>query len=245
MTVKQLLLHLSHAAGLHVTRFHKETDLSGCRQMGRDAANDIALLLESRPNPVVFDVGANVGQSVHNYRRLLPTSSIYSFEPSVSAFRQLEANTAGLNRVHLANVGVGAKTGTQDLFENESSDMNSYLRPDDVQWGKLVGTVPTDMTTLDDYCELHVIDHIDLLKIDTQGYELEVLKGASGLLGSNRISIVYMEVIFSRMYDGIPSFDEVYRFMLDRGFRLVAFYRFYMRDRVADWSDALFVNRLA
>ena len=51
-----------------------------------------------------------------------------------------------------------------------------------------------------------------------------------------------MEVTFSRMYENLPSLDALYRFLVDRGLALVAFYDFSMRDGLAGWTDCLFAN---
>jgi FkbM family methyltransferase len=194
------------------------------------------------PRPIVFDIGANVGQSIARFNELLPDSRIWSFEPSPATFRTLAANVGKLPDVTLENLGVGSETGTRELFENDHPDMSSFLAPSETAWGKIVGRTSVPTTRLDDYCDAHGIGHIDVLKTDTQGYELEVLKGAERLIAANRIRLVAMEVIFSNMYEELPAFDVVYRHLVDRGFRLVAFYRFDIKDCVANWADCLFAN---
>ena len=59
----------------------------------------------------MFDVGANIGQSVTAFRDLLPGSVLYSFEPGSEAFRELVANTNALEDVHVVNAGVGSASG--------------------------------------------------------------------------------------------------------------------------------------
>ena len=228
-----------HAVGLEVSRYRPDDEV--VTPMGVNALQDIRTLLASVPFPTVFDVGANVGQSVTAFRELLPCSILHSFEPGPTAFRQLEANTLGLENVQLVNAGVGSVTGTQLLIENDHSDMSSLLRPAEAAWGSIVGETEVAITTLDDYCRAAGVDRIDLLKIDTQGYELEVLRGAASLMDAERIRLVYMEVTFSDMYEGLPSFDVLYRLLLDHGFGLVALYNFVMQPSlVAAWCDALF-----
>lgn len=236
-TAKRLLRRVLHAAGLEITRypprFGPRSDL--------DALRDIGRLLAGLPSPIVFDVGANTGQSVATFRGLLPTSLLHSFEPGPATFRQLEANTQGLENVRLVNAGVGSVRGTQVLIENSQSDMSSFLHPAKAAWGSIVSETEIAVTTLDDYCRAAQVSRIDLLKIDTQGYELEVLRGATGLMAANRIRLIYLEVTFADMYDGLPPFDVLYRFLLDRGFRLVALYNYSMEPSlVASWCDALF-----
>jgi hypothetical protein len=103
------------------------------------------------------------------------------------------------------------------------------------------------VTTLDEYCAANGIERIDLLENDTQGYELEVLRGAESLMAAGRIRLVYLELIFSEMYEGLPPFDLVYRFLVDRNFGLVALYNYHYSGRphgAAGWCDGLFTYLL-
>lgn len=135
---------------------------------------------------------------------------------------------------------MGEKPGLAKLFLNTSKDMNSLLNCENPQFGSRDGELEVTVSTVDKFCELHGITHIDLLKTDTQGFELQVLKGSSRMMHQSRIDFVTTEVIFSNMYEGISPFDEVYRFMLENGFRLVSFYNFHYLDQRANWADALF-----
>jgi FkbM family methyltransferase len=201
--------------------------------------------LQGTAAPVVFDVGANTGDSVTRFRRALSGCQIHSFEPAPGPFRELELNTRGMSDVQLINAGVGATAGTQVLMENRYSYMSSFLPPGRFAWGEIVRETPVTTTTLDDYCRARAINRIDLLKSDTQGFDFEVLKGGVELLERKRIRLVYIEVNFAEMYVGQPRFDDVYRFLVDHGFSLVAFYDFSMRGEIAGWCDALFVNHTA
>lgn len=231
-----------HTVGLELTRYqpHQRRATSGMNAM-----DDIGALLHNVPRQIVFDVGANTGQSVANFRRLLPDSTLHSFEPGRVAFRELDAATRGLRNVHLVNAAVGSTSGRLTLIENEYSDMSSFLRPSSASWGAIVAETEVEVTTLDSYCADQGIQRIDLLKIDTQGYELEVLRGATGMLDAGRVGLVFLEVTFCDMYEDLPPFDVLYRFLLDKGFRLVAFYNFHKHwTRVAGWCDALFAHEV-
>ena len=98
------------------------------------------------------------------------------------------------------------------------------------------------MTTLDGYCAEQSIGRLDILKTDTQGYDLEVLAGAAGLLDGHRVGLIFMEISYADVYERGPGLDEVYGFLRDRGFFLVSFYNFAFKNGRADWSDALFVD---
>jgi len=201
---------------------------------------DIRRLLADVPQPTVFDVGANVGQSAKRFSELLPGCQLHMFEPSPTAFKQLQLNTRKIRNVHLCNAGIGAELGTQLLIENDHSDMSSFLRPSSAGWGKVVRETSVPVVTLDDYCTREHVKRIDLLKVDTQGSELEVLKGATTLLAQQNIHLAYLEIIFSELYEGVPRFEDLHRFLARHGLRLVAFYNFVVQDGVASWCDALF-----
>ena len=101
-----------------------------------------------------------------------------------------------------------------------------------------------DVVTIDAFCKNNAVSHIHLLKTDTEGYELNVLKGASDMMKRNAIQFVYVEVFFNENYIGQSSFGDIYNFLLENGFALVRFYDvLYTNDGVASKTDALFINK--
>jgi FkbM family methyltransferase len=206
---------------------------------GRDPFEDMRRLTSSA-RPVVFDVGGNIGQSVQQFRRDFGNPEIYSFEPGEQAFEKLTKNTQGVAGVHVANSGMGAVRETRTFIENELSDMSSFFEPGEDAWGKVTRRRALELDTVDDYCNRAGISQIDILKSDTQGYDLEVLRGASRMLSEKRIALIYLEVTFSRIYQGSPRFDEVYGFLADHGMALVSFYDMIYQHKLLSWTDALF-----
>ena len=246
---RDLALRIRHSPAVraHARRLARATQRFGIRiapyrGLGSDPDADLVELLRPTPAPVIFDVGANTGQTVHRLRSLISNGSIHAFEPSPGTFRQLAASVRGLGEVKLIEAGVGRVDCEQTLLENEYSEMSSFLVPGDAAWGMVVRKTRVRMVTLDTYCQQAGIDHIDLLKIDTQGYDLEVLRGAEELLARGGIRVVQLEVIFSDMYEGRPALDETYRYMCDHGFRLLSFYDIFVADGSAAWCDAIFVR---
>src|SRR6478735_4922614 len=110
-----------------VRRLGFDVTRTGAQKFGLDADRDLVTLLDATPAPVVFDVGANVGQSVTRFRDLWASCTIHSFEPSPQTFAKLQANTGGTAGVHLVNAGVGAVPGTMMLQHNERPVMSSFL----------------------------------------------------------------------------------------------------------------------
>ncbi len=236
MLLRRMAKRMVHRLGYDVTRYCPP-------RLGVDAFSDIRRLLDGTSCPVIFDIGANIGQTTSRFKERIPDSVIHAFEPNKSAYEELADNTKKMRGVHLNNLAVGARAGKRLLIENTCSEMSSFLEPGECCWGEIAGRRMVDIVTVDDYCRGRDIEHIDVLKTDTQGYDLEVLRGARSLLDRDSVRLVYMEVTFSDMYRGLPSFDEIFRLLTDHRFRLVSFYEFFYQDNAASWSDALFVNR--
>ena len=236
--VKLLLTQVIFLLGYRIERL-KNGERDFDRTFGKNENLDLSVLLRERNHPIIFDIGANTGQSIDRFRSLFPDAKIYSFEPDKVTFETLRENHSG-DGLYSFEIALGDKLGKANLYLNSSKDMNSLLRSENPQWGQNEGECEVVVSTVDKFCLENEIKYIDLLKTDTQGFELQVLKGCSRMMREKRINLVTMEVIFSNMHEGISPFDEVYRFMLDNGFRLVSFYEFYHLNQLANWADALF-----
>src|SRR5712691_12575705 len=207
------------------------------------AFSDIRRLVPAGAAPIILDVGANVGQSVKRFKTVFPSSVIHSFEPSRETFAVLKQNLAHEENVFAWPCALGSSVGEQLFQENIESDMSSFLELSKAGWGEVKKQEKVAVTTVDQFLAERSITTVDILKSDTQGYELEVLKGAEQAMRQNRIGLIYFEFIFAEMYRNLPPFDEVYRHLVDRDFLLVAIYNFHRQNELASWADVLFVNR--
>jgi len=207
----------------------------------QDPLDDMYRLLKNKSKPLIFDVGANIGQTIDKFLARFPESEIYSFEPGPETFLKLSTNH-NLKNVHLENIAMGSTVGKKEFSQNTHPAMSSFLDIDRSGWGKIENKVMVDTMSVDHYCQLNGITRIDILKSDTQGFELEVLKGALQMMSSNNIHLVYFEFIFSDMYKDLPGFHEVYKLLSDNNFRLVKFYDFNYQEGMLSWADVLFVN---
>ena len=77
------------------------------------------------------------------------------------------------------------------------------------------------MNTLDAYSSEHNIKKIDILKIDTQGYEDKVLSGCLNLINNDKVSVIITEIIFDNVYDKYFSFSDIEKFIIPNNFRMV------------------------
>lgn len=169
----------------------------------------------------VFDVGANVGQSAIPYSINFNDAKIYCFEPSRATFEELVRNTKKIPAIQAVNLAVGSELKEMNLLYGENSEISRLM--DD----KAVTEEPYEkvcVITLDGFCEKYKIERISLLKVDTEGFDLEVLKGASRLLAAGNIDVVYVEAGISSLNDRHVPFREVEGYMLDYGYFIFGIY---------------------
>jgi FkbM family methyltransferase len=200
-------------------------------------------LVSSQRHLTIFDVGANVGQTIRRMRETFPQPTIHAFEPGSDAFNALREEYSYKRGVHINNIALGHRRETKEFIEAANSENCSFLEPGEKSWSSFKQRRPVNITTIDAYCRQCSVERIDILKSDTEGFELEVLKGTSELFAQNRIHLVYLETIFRRLYENSARLDEIYGFLSSRGFDLVSFYRINYADNLAAFTDALFVNR--
>ncbi len=152
-------------------------------------------LFAGKSDLVFFDVGANEGNYSETLLSAFPDSTVYSFEPHGKTFQRLEARLAG--RGNAFNYGLGDAEATLQLYDvgNDEGTSHASLYPDVVSeiHHKPVNSVEVEIRVLDDVAAELKLDRIDFLKIDTEGNELSVLKGASCLLTEGRVGIIHFE----------------------------------------------------
>lgn len=138
----------------------------------------------------VFDVGANTGQTVTKWNKFFPKAEYYCFEPVSSTMAILKQNTAKFRNIRYYQCALGAERKQAEIVLCEDSSLNSF-----VDTVKEIGerTEIVQIYTLDEICESESIKHIDVLKIDTEGFDIEVLKGATSMLKENNITFIQVE----------------------------------------------------
>ena len=164
--------------------------------------------------PVVFDVGANVGDYSLLVRRLIPGAVVYAFEPARSTYRQLEEQIAAAgagDRIRPFNLGFSDAERDVVLYSytadgHEASVLASIDQrlPTQVIDVRTSDTERIQVQTIDRFCEAEGVGRIDLLKLDVEGHELSILRGARRVLSEGLVSMIQFEFgpanIYSRTY---------------------------------------------
>jgi FkbM family methyltransferase len=141
---------------------------------------------------VLFDVGANNGGYLNAALNVLGAGvEAHSFEPASATFESLCKRFANDPRVKLRRVALGRVPGFADLFFGAEADTTASLNRNVGETHRQAETV--EVTTVDEVCKTEGVAHIDLLKIDTEGYEMEVLLGAAGMIARHGITAIQFE----------------------------------------------------
>lgn len=185
----------------------------------------------NNPQPVFFDVGANVGRYSENLLKTFSKAKVHSFEPLPSCIYKLNK----LSDLFPDRIVVNEK-----CLSNEETSLTIATYPNDLEsehasiYGDVIKTIhksaeveiiSVTATTVDKYCEEKNISYIDLLKIDTEGHEYKVLAGAKRMLENKKIAVIQFEfnemnvisrTFFKDFYDLLNNDYNLYRLNSDR-----------------------------
>jgi len=184
---------------------------------------------------IIFDVGANKGQSIDRFKKVFKDNIIHSFEPILFEFSNLQKKYLHEKNIFLNNLALGHQQEEKEFFVNKYTGSSSFLKTlDNTSWIKLRKkqlNINSDnflrekqkisVQTIDKYCHEKKINNIDILKIDTQGYEDKVIEGSKGMINNNEIKFIEFEIILSDIYEKTLSISQIEN-QLGNNFRLFA-----------------------
>jgi FkbM family methyltransferase len=197
-------------------------------------------------NPkTVIDVGANEGQFTVACSKLFENVNIYPIEPSQKVALKLKNNVGNLASQNVIITAVGDYIGYANFNVNSDSQVSSLLDlgKERVQYfphSYVMDKVEVPITTLDELFAKKVLEKPIMLKIDVQGAEDLVIKGARQIL--NQIDWVLIEVSFGRLYKGEKSFNLIVEMMAECGFKFLKPLNFHTSPKTLEIieMDALF-----
>ncbi len=156
----------------------------------------------------IFDIGANKGQSIKFFSKIFNKPTIYAFEPSPRTFASLKKFVEKLDGLEISiyQIGIGEKEQTINFYESILSETSTFALPDqDSNYLKRKNrilfqssetaftSIPTHVTTIDTFLNDNNVELIDVLKIDVEGFELEVIRGAQHALRDGKVKVVQFE----------------------------------------------------
>jgi len=238
MTLLHRARRLGNAFGIEVRRLQDPKSFASRR----------ITLMQRLGIDLVIDVGANTGQYAGELRKRGYPGRIVSFEPLSDAFRELSARAAGdsLWECRRRALGAGQGVATLSVAANSFSSSLLPIEPLHVAAAPESATVRTEevpVARLDDEMGTETTGRQALLKVDVQGFEREVLAGASRMLGAVRI--LESELSLSQLYTGQSLWREIVDLVESHGLGLWALDEEFVDPRSGETLqlNGLFVRR--
>lgn len=200
------------------------------RLESRELAQHLGKLFEQCAITTVFDVGANAGQ-YHDFLRQQVgfAGQVYSFEPQPHLAEALRQRQAGDQAWVVHNLGLGSNNGELTLNVMARDTFSSFRRPlaDASEMftasNTVVDSVVVPVRRLDDLFPVSIMGgQACYLKVDTQGFDLEVLRGAPELLKVTKA--LQFELAIQRLYADVPHYREMLEIVEAMGFRISGLY---------------------
>jgi FkbM family methyltransferase len=189
-----------------------------------DVASDVERICKGKKPQTIFDVGANIGQMASYFHKRFPTAKIRCFEPIEESYTKLSGTFLGNQQIECFPLALGAISAEKTIILNPNSEQNSLLDGLTKLSSSEEKTATVKIESLDRFCQEKGIETIDLLKIDTEGYELEVLQGAKGFLDARKIFMILAEVGFNKGDHRHTNFTQIYEQLYQQGFRFYGLY---------------------
>ncbi|MDO9551470.1 FkbM family methyltransferase [Rhodonellum sp.] len=188
------------------------------------------------PLKTVFDVGANVGSFSGEILKNNPDANISAFEPVKSTYDKLVNNKGDFSNMSFHQIAMG---NTEEkvfinIYDEKNSVLNS-LNPHAMS-KESEKREEIEVQRGDDFCSRNNIGHINLLKIDTEGFELNVLLGFTNMLNSKSIDLIYLETGFDLKNTRNTYFSNILDVLTKQGYQLFGLYE------VSNWSISIGEN---
>ena len=193
---------------------------------------------------VIFDVGANVGDVALQLAAHFPSATVHAFEPVQATAARLRDRVPSCAHIQTHTLALGAEAARITIQPQDESTLNSLRSPPvrPVDSSQPLETV--EVVTLDSFCALHGIARIDLLKTDTEGYELAVLAGGARLLAASAIDAILVEAGLVPGEARFTPLTAIAGVLQPHGFLLVGIFDQHgWRHRLgAEFCNALFIR---
>ena len=172
-------------------------------------------------NNIIFDVGANKGQSLERYIKLFKNTFFYSFEPSLEAFKILKLNYENFSNIKLFNIALGSEKKNKIFYEYKNNELSSFISINK-KFDEAKKKISVEVDTIDSIFKKNKLKKINLLKMDTQGYEETILIGAKNSIAEQKIDLIELEIILGDYYEKSSSFKKIEDTLSSGGYRLLA-----------------------
>ena len=210
----------------------------------------ISKFLQNRSIKTIIDIGAHKGEFAQNALQIKSVNKIIAFEPQKKIFKLLKEKFSNNDKVFLNNFALSEKEEKKIMKINKmtaTSTLNHEINDDSLyfkfknfllyQKKSIIAEEEIETTTFDAFFHGKTFDENTLLTIDTEGYEIHVLKGSEQKI--KEVKYILIENQFSNMYKNV-NFKDCHNFLTDKNFKILKKFRF----PTLHYEDRLYVNKL-
>ena len=181
----------------------------------------------------ILDVGSHHGETISFFSNNFDVSQIHGFEPSITNFYTLKKNTKNLKNIQIHNYGLGNKYGVFDFTQTSESSSSTFVQINEkssyfkkkyliLNLGKKKNNLKKTQCFLEtgkNFFQKNDLKYVDLLKIDTEGFEFEVLEGIDEHI--KKIKFIYFEHHFDDMLQKSYKLSNIHNLLIAKNFKKV------------------------
>lgn len=209
----------------------------------------IIKFLKKQSIKTVIDIGAHKGEFIKSILNISSITSVIAFEPQKNIFKILQKTFSSNQNVNLNNLAIAEKAGRKIMQINKLSDTSTLNEVDNSslyfkfksfllhEKNSIISQQEVLTTTIDLFFQNVKFSEKTLMKIDTEGYEFNVLKGSKNKI--TEIKYILIENQFSKMYKNV-NFEDCHNFLINHNFKLLKKFKF----PTFHYEDRLYVNQL-
>ena len=191
--------------------------------------NEEQVLSNTTRKKIGFDVGACVGETISKFNGF---DKIYAFEPAPYVFNILVEKHKNDPRIEFYEMAISDEDGEKSLKYHDNYGYSSFLEIDkegefakkcqefDPGFDDIISVIDVQTKRLDTFMQENCIEHIDFLKIDTQGNDLNVIKSLGKMI--DKVDTIELEVQIKPLYKNSSSKEEIVDFMQRNNFNLIS-----------------------
>ena len=251
--MKKLIKNIFNKFGFEIKR--KPND----KEMKYLSLDKIYQKIIKNDKPIIFDIGANKGQSIDRFLKIYENSLIHSFEPISKEFNYLKKKYNNYANIKLNNLALGEKktkktlniaghSGNSSFFEIKKDSNWLKLRSEQLGINKenyITKKIEVNLDTVDSYCNTNSINNINIMKIDTQLYEQQVLMGSKNMIENQKIDAIEIEIVFSSVYEKYINFSDIEKYLLPHNYRFsgIELHNNSIFSGAIFFADILFLNK--
>ena len=207
----------------------------------------ISNFLQNKSIKTIIDVGAHKGEFIECSLKINSVNKVIAFEPQKKIFSLLEKKFLNNDKIFLNNIALDIDKGKKVIRINKLSSTSTLNEIDDSSFyfkfksfllyekDSIISEEEIDTVSFDDFFDGKIFDQNTLLKIDTEGYELNVLKGSNKKI--EEVKYILIENQFSKMYKNV-DFKDSHNFLISKNFKLLKKFKF----PTLHYEDRLYIN---